>query len=113
MGGAIAESILEDLNKSGAYGAINTHYTNLKTFADRTAGLVNGAMRYDAEHLEPLYELEIGKPGSSFAIEIAYKIGLPKAIIDKAKQKVGNEQVSFEKLIKELEIEKKVFSDKK
>ena len=112
LGGAIAESILEDLNKSGAYGAINTHYTNLKTFADKTVGLVNGAMRYDAEHLEPMYELEIGKPGSSFAIEIAYKIGLPKNIIDKAKQKVGNEQVSFEKLIKELEIEKKVFTDK-
>lgn len=112
LGGAIAESILEDLNRSGAYGAINTHYTNLKTFADKTKGLVNGAMRYDAEHLEPLYELEIGKPGSSFAIEIAYKIGLPKAIIDKSKQKIGNQQVSFEKLIKELEIEKKVFADK-
>lgn len=112
LGGAIAESILEDLNKSGAFGAINTHYTNLKTFADRTQGLVNGAMRYDAEHLEPLYELEIGKPGSSFAIEIAYKIGLPKAIIDKSKQRIGNQQVSFEKLIKELEIEKKVFADK-
>jgi DNA mismatch repair protein MutS2 len=112
LGGAIAESILEDLNKSGAYGAINTHYTNLKAFADKTAGLVNGAMRYDAEHLEPLYELEIGKPGSSFAIEIAYKIGLPKAIIDKSKQRIGNQQVNFEKLLKELEIEKKVFTDK-
>jgi DNA mismatch repair protein MutS2 len=112
LGGAIAESILEDLNKSGAYGAINTHYTNLKAFADKTEGLVNGAMRYDAEHLEPLYELEIGKPGSSFAIEIAYKIGLPKAIIDKSKQRIGNQQVNFEKLLKELEIEKKVFTDK-
>ncbi len=112
LGGAIAESILEDLNKSGAYGAINTHYTNLKAFADKTTGLVNGAMRYDAEHLEPLYELEIGKPGSSFAIEIAYKIGLPKAIIDKSKQRIGNQQVNFEKLLKELEIEKKVFTDK-
>ncbi len=112
LGGAIAESILEDLNRSGAYGAINTHYTNLKTFADRTKGLVNGAMRYDAENLEPLYELEIGKPGSSFAIEIAYKIGLPKAVIDKAKNKVGTQQVNFEKLVKELEIEKKVFADK-
>jgi DNA mismatch repair protein MutS2 len=112
LGGAIAESILEDLNKLGAYGAINTHYTNLKTFADKTAGITNGAMRYDAEHLEPMYELEIGKPGSSFAIEIAYKIGLPKAIIDKSKQKIGNQQVSFEKLLKELEIERKVFADK-
>ena len=112
LGGAIAESILEDLNKSGAYGAINTHYTNLKTFADKTIGITNGAMRYDAEHLEPMYELEIGKPGSSFAIEIAYKIGLPKEIIDKSKQKIGNQQVSFEKLLKELEIERKVFADK-
>jgi DNA mismatch repair protein MutS2 len=112
LGGAIAESILEDLNKSGAYGAINTHYTNLKTFADKTSGITNGAMRYDAEHLEPMYELEIGKPGSSFAIEIAYKIGLPKEIIDKSKQKIGNQQVSFEKLLKELEIERKVFADK-
>ena len=112
LGGAIAESILEDINKSGAYGAINTHYTNLKTFADKTVGITNGAMRYDAEHLEPMYELEIGKPGSSFAIEIAYKIGLPKAIIDKSKQKIGNQQVSFEKLLKELEIERKVFADK-
>ena len=112
LGGAIAESILEDLNKSGAYGAINTHYTNLKTFADKTEGITNGAMRYDAEHLEPMYELEIGKPGSSFAIEIAYKIGLPKEIIDKSKQKIGNQQVSFEKLLKELEIERKVFADK-
>lgn len=112
LGGAIAESILEDLNRSGAYGAINTHYTNLKVFADRTSGLINGAMRYDAEHLEPLYELEIGKPGSSFAIEIAYKIGLPKSVIDKSKNKIGKQQVSFEKLVKELEIEKKVFADK-
>jgi len=112
LGGAIAESILEDLNKSGAYGAINTHYTNLKTFADKTEGITNGAMRYDAEHLEPMYELEIGKPGSSFAIEIAYKIGLPKSIIDKSKQKIGNHQVSFEKLLKELEIERKIFADK-
>jgi DNA mismatch repair protein MutS2 len=112
LGGAIAESILEDLNRLGAFGVINTHYTNLKTFANRTAGLVNGAMRYDAEHLEPLYSLEVGKPGSSFAIEIARKIGLPKAIVEKAKQKAGNQQISFEKLVKELEIEKKVFSEK-
>jgi DNA mismatch repair protein MutS2 len=112
LGGAVAEAILEDLTKSGACGVINTHYTNLKAYADKTAGLKNGAMRYDSEHLEPLYELEMGKPGSSFAIEIAYKIGLPKAVIDRAKGKVGNQQVNFEKMLKELEIEKKVFSEK-
>ncbi|AQG80373.1 endonuclease MutS2 [Spirosoma montaniterrae] len=112
LGGAIAESILEDLNKSGAYGVINTHYTNLKVFADKTPGLINGAMRFDGEHLEPLYQLEIGRPGSSFAFEIAQKIGLPKGIIERAKDKLGNQQVSFEKLLKELDIEKRVFSEK-
>ena len=112
LGGAIAESILEDLNRTGAFGVINTHYTNLKVFADRTEGLFNGAMRFDGEHLEPLYELEMGKPGSSFALEIAQKIGLPKPTLDKAKQKLGKNQVSFEKIVKELEIEKKVFSEK-
>ncbi|GAB4020877.1 endonuclease MutS2 [Spirosoma koreense] len=112
LGGAIAESILEDLNKSGAYGVVNTHYTNLKVMADKTAGLINGAMRFDGEHLEPLYQLEIGQPGSSFAFEIAQKIGLPKGVIDRAKAKLGNQQVSFEKLLKELDIEKRVFSEK-
>ncbi|QJW91238.1 endonuclease MutS2 [Spirosoma taeanense] len=112
LGGAIAESILEDLNKSGAYGVINTHYTNLKVFADKTPGLINGAMRFDGEHLEPLYQLEIGRPGSSFAFEIARKIGLPKGVIDRAKEKLGNQQVNFEKLLKELDIEKRVFSEK-
>lgn len=112
LGGAIAEAILEDLNKSGAYGVINTHYTNLKVFADKTAGLVNGAMRFDGEHLEPLYELEVGRPGSSFAFEIASKIGLPKGVIDHAKQKLGTQQVNFEKLLKELDIEKRVFAEK-
>ena len=112
LGGAIAEAILEELNKSGAYGVINTHYTNLKVFADKTAGLVNGAMRFDGEHLEPLYELEIGRPGSSFAFEIASKIGLPKAVIDHAKEKLGSQQVNFEKLLKELDIEKRVFAEK-
>jgi DNA mismatch repair protein MutS2 len=112
LGGAIAESILEDLNKSGAYGVVNTHYTNLKIMADKTSGLINGAMRFDGEHLEPLYQLEIGRPGSSFAFEIAQKIGLPKGVIDRAKEKLGNQQVSFEKLLKELDIEKRVFSEK-
>ncbi len=112
LGGAIAEAILEDLTKSGAYGVINTHYTNLKVLADKTAGLVNGAMRFDGEHLEPLYQLEIGRPGSSFAFEIASKIGLPNSVINRAKEKLGTQQVNFEKLLKELDIERKVFADK-
>src|SRR5690606_33641255 len=77
LGGAIAEAVLEKLNSERTFGVITTHYANLKAFADKTEGVVNGAMRFDVEKLEPLYELEIGKPGSSFAFEIAKKIGLP------------------------------------
>ena len=112
QGGAIAEAILEELNKSGAYGVANTHYTNLKVFADKTPGLVNGAMRFDGEKLEPMYELDMGRPGSSFAFEIAAKINLPKVVIDRAKEKLGSQAVNFEKLLKELDIEKRVFSEK-
>jgi DNA mismatch repair protein MutS2 len=112
LGGAIAESILEQLVRSKAYGVINTHYTNLKVFANKNSGTINGAMKFDAEHLEPMYELEIGKPGSSFALEVAQKIGLPKHVVDNAKRKLGTQQIDFEKLIKELEIERKVFADR-
>ncbi len=112
QGGAIAEAILEELTQSGAYGVINTHYTNLKVFADKTPGLINGAMRFDGDRLEPLYELEMGRPGSSFAFEIARKINLPRTVIERAKEKLGNQQVSFEKLLKELDIERRVFAEK-
>ena len=112
FGGAIAEAILEELNSQRAFGVINTHYGNLKQMADRTPGIVNGAMRFDGAKLEPMYELEIGKPGSSFALEIARKIGLPGPVLQKAKQKVGVEQVQMEKLLGQLEKEKKEFLDK-
>jgi DNA mismatch repair protein MutS2 len=106
FGAAIAEAVLEQINKPAIYGVITTHYANLKSFAGNTEGLVNGAMRFDMEHLEPLYELEIGNPGSSFALEIATKIGLPKEIIESSKRKLGEEQVSYDKLLRELELEK-------
>ncbi|KPM47576.1 endonuclease MutS2 [Jiulongibacter sediminis] len=112
LGGAIAESLLENFVKSKAKGVINTHYTNLKIFADKNRGLINGAMKFDAEQLEPLYELELGKPGSSFAIEVAGKIGLPDYITKRAQMKLGTQQVDFEKMLKELEIEKKVYAEK-
>lgn len=112
LGGAIAETLLENFVKSMAKGVINTHYTNLKIFADKNKGLQNGAMKFDGEHLEPLYILEMGKPGSSFALEVASKIGLPDFITKRAKKKLGSQQVDFEKMLKELEIEKKVFSEK-
>lgn len=110
LGGAIAEAILETLHQSKAFGVINTHYTNLKLFAEQAEGMTNGAMRFDVQNLEPLYQLEIGRPGSSFAFEIANKIGLPLDVIAKAKEKAGNQQVDLDKLLRELEAEKKRFT---
>jgi len=106
FGGAIAESILLQLNRSGAYGIITTHYGNLKQLADKNQGMVNGAMRYDVDKLEPLYQLDIGKPGSSFALEIATKIGISKEIIAYAKEQIGEERVRYDRLLNKLESEK-------
>lgn len=105
-GAAIAEAILEKLHVQKAFGVITTHYTNLKVYAQEHEGLVNGAMRFDAANLEPLYQLEIGKPGSSFAFEIAQKIGLPQPILQSSREKMGQEQVNLEKLLRELDTEK-------
>ncbi|GAA3994050.1 endonuclease MutS2 [Hymenobacter fastidiosus] len=106
LGGAIAEAVLDQLNRARAFGVITTHYTNLKNFAERTEGVVNGAMRYDPERLQPLYRLEIGKPGSSFAIEIARKIGLPRQIVERATQLVGKDKIRYDRLLEGLEKEK-------
>ncbi|MCX2741613.1 endonuclease MutS2 [Pontibacter anaerobius] len=112
LGGAIAEAVLQNLNDSSVFGVITTHYTNLKNYAERTPGIVNGAMRYDHKHLQPLYQLEIGKPGSSFAIEIAQKIGLPKHIIDRASKLVGKDKIRYDRLLEELETEKQELEKK-
>lgn len=106
LGGAIAEAVLEQLNRERAFGVITTHYTNLKNFAEKTPGLVNGAMRYDPERLQPLYRLEIGKPGSSFAIEIARKIGLPRQLVERATQLVGKDKIRYDQLLEGLERDK-------
>jgi DNA mismatch repair protein MutS2 len=106
LGGAIAEAVLDQLNRARVYGVITTHYTNLKNFAERTPHLVNGAMRYDPEKLQPLYRLEVGKPGSSFAIEIARKIGLPKEVVERATQLVGKDKIRYDRLLEGLEKEK-------
>lgn len=103
FGGAIAEGILLALNKTGAYGVLTTHYGNLKQVASKNQGLVNGAMRYDVEKLEPLYQLDLGKPGSSFALEIASKIGISKEIIDYAKMHIGEDRVKYDKMLTKLE----------
>ena len=110
FGGAIAEAILLSLNKLGAFGVLTTHYGNLKQVANKNQGLVNGAMRYDVDRLEPLYQLEIGKPGSSFALEIASKIGISKEILEYAKANIGEERVRYDRLLTQLENEKNQYS---
>ena len=112
FGGAIAESILKTLNYKRGYGVVTTHYANLKKLAEKSRGIINGAMRYDVERLEPLYELEIGKPGSSFALEIAAKIGLKKEILEHAKKLVGHSHVRFDELINSLEKERNEYKEK-
>ena len=113
FGGAIAEAILDELNHSKGMGVITTHYGNLKEFANRTSGLMNGAMKYDLKKLQPLYTLETGKPGSSFALEIAQKIGLPKNTINAAKSRIGMEQVSLDQLLGNLESQKNEIDEAK
>jgi DNA mismatch repair protein MutS2 len=106
IGGAIAESILSELVKRNVFGVITTHYTNLKSFAHKTKGIVNGAMSYDEKRMEPKYLLQIGKPGSSYALDIANKLKFPKHLINYAKNKSGKNIVELEDLISKLEKEK-------
>lgn len=105
-GGAIAEAVLEQLNAQKSFGVVTTHFSNLKIMAQQTQGLINGAMQFDLSNLQPKYELLVGQPGSSFAFEVAKKIGLPTQVLEKAQQKTGTEQVQLEKLLKELAKEK-------
>jgi len=107
MGGAIAESILDILNRFKVRGVITTHYTNLKHFATSAEGIENGAMLFDSANLQPLFQLEIGKPGSSFAFEIARKIGLSDHILANAEQKAGKQHIDFDKHLQEFEQEKR------
>jgi len=113
LGGAIAESILAKLNETGTYGVVTTHYTNLKHFAASTDGIENGAMLFDNHLMEPLFRLEIGKPGSSFAFEIARKIGLPENILDEAQKKVGKEHIDFDKHLKDVVRDKRYWERKR
>lgn len=108
-GGAIAEAILENLHQSGCFGIVTTHYQNLKDLTDRYPAMVNAAMQYDIDKLEPLFLLEIGQPGSSFAFEIARKIGLSHEIIQSAQSKMGQGKVDFDKSLHTLEKEKQKY----
>jgi DNA mismatch repair protein MutS2 len=112
LGGAIAEAILEELHEKNAFGVVNTHYGNLKVLAEKSKNIENAAMRFDVQNLEPMYVLEIGQAGSSFAFEIAQKIGLPKKILAKAKEKLDTNEVNYDKLLKQLEQDKKILDEK-
>ncbi len=113
IGGAIAQAELELFNQQGCKGVINTHYTNLKHFASQTEGLVNGAMLYDRHQMQALYQLSIGNPGSSFAIEIARKIGLPESVIEKAANIVGSEHIDYDKNLQDIVRDKRYWENKR
>lgn len=102
IGGAIAEAMLERFLERGTYGVITTHYTNIKYFASNHRGVANGAMMFDVQNIRPLFRLEMGEPGSSFAIEIARKIGLPEELIRSASEKAGSEVISLERQLREV-----------
>ena len=107
IGGAIAEAVLSELLNLKATGIISTHYSNLKSFAHVNKGIQNGSMLYDETKMTPLYKLQIGKPGSSYALDIAKKMHFPKKLIKYAKEKVGNDIVKMEDLLSKMEEEKR------
>lgn len=113
IGAAIAEAILKRFNSKGAYGIITTHYQNLKHFADSTPGVVNGAMLYDRAEMRPLFMLQIGNPGSSFAVEIARKIGLPEEIIKDASEIVGSDYIQSDKYLQDIVRDKRYWETKR
>ena len=112
LGGAIAEAILLELNKKQAFGMVTTHYANLKLLADHHEGIINGAMLFDTRYMQPMYMMMTGKPGSSFAFEIAKKIGFPRQILDDAANITGDQHLKFEKQLQQLEVDKKAIRKK-
>lgn len=113
IGGALAQAVLRKLNDLGVYGVITTHYQNLKNFANSTPGIVNGAMLYDRQKMQPLFQLSIGTPGSSFAIEIAKKIGIPAEILSYAEEIVGSEYINLDKYLMDIARDRKYWEAKR
>lgn len=111
-GCAIAEALLEELCRRGAFGVVTTHFADLKMMADRFDNIINGAMLFDTERMMPLYRLAIGHPGSSFAFEIATKIGFPLDILEAAEEKAGKEMLNFEHQLQQLELDKQEIARK-
>ncbi len=113
IGGAIAETLLDRFNRKRSFGVITTHFQNLKHFAYQTDGIINGAMLYDAERMQPLYRLSIGNPGSSFAVEVATRIGLPKDIIMEASTKLGEDFINMDNFLQSIARDKIFWEDKR
>ena len=113
IGGAIAEAVLKQFWKKKAFGVITTHYQNLKHFAEEHQGIVNGAMLYDRHEMRPLFQLSIGRPGSSFAIEIARKTGLPEEVIADASEIVGSEYIQSDKYLQDIVRDKRYWEGKR
>jgi len=113
LGGAIAEAVLENLNNNNCFGIITTHYTNLKHFAASAEGIVNGAMLFDNHKMQPLFRLDIGQPGSSFAFEIARKIGLPEDVLKKAQESAGQDHIDFDRHLRNILRDKKYWENKR
>ena len=112
-GGAIAEAILSEIDRRGVYGVITTHYTNLKLYASGPqTGVINGAMQFDAARIQPLFALEIGLPGNSFAFELARKMGLPENIVKDAENRAGEEFVNIERNLRKIVRNRKALEDK-
>lgn len=113
IGGAIAESVLKRFNEKRTFGVITTHYQNLKHFAEDHEGVVNGAMLYDRHLMQALFQLQIGNPGSSFAVEIARKIGLPEEVIADASEIVGSEYINADKYLQDIVRDKRYWETKR
>ncbi|MCP9235085.1 endonuclease MutS2 [Lewinella sp. JB7] len=112
LGGAIAEGVLEGLNQRGVFGVITTHYSNLKIYAYKTPGIVNGGMNFDKDTLSPTYELKVGRPGSSYAFEIAQKSGLPADVLAHARKRAGKNERAVDQLLVDLQREKQETEEK-
>ena len=111
-GGAIAEAVLSRLDEMGAYGVITTHYTNLKLYADKSSGVMNGAMLFDGAAIKPLFQLQQGMPGNSFAFELARKMGLPAEVVKDAEERAGSEFVNIERNLRQIARSRRVLDEK-
>ena len=113
IGGAMAEAVLNQFVKKQAWGVITTHYQNLKHYADSHDGIANGAMLYDRHEMRPLFQLAIGQPGSSFAIEIARKTGIPEEVIKEASEMVGSDYIQSDKYLQDIVRDKRYWENKR